>query len=151
MIKKITIVLILLFLAIELFITISPGEMRWVDPNIKPTPATSAQKGKLEIKDTTIGAGEAAKKGDIVVVQYTGKLTNGKVFDSSYEKNQPFETKIGVGQVIKGWDEGIPGMRIGGKRVLTIPPDLGYGTQGAPPAIPPNSTLIFEVELVDIK
>lgn len=112
-----------------------------------PTP------GKLKIEDIKIGTGEASvKKGDTIIIQYTGKLAeNGKVFDSSYDRNQPFTTQIGVGQVIKGWDEGVIGMKVGGKRRLTIPPDLGYGAQGAGESIPPNATLIFDLELVGIQ
>ena len=104
----------------------------------------------LKIQDVTVGSGREAKLGDTVVVNYVGKLQSGQVFDSSYDRDQPFTTQIGVGQVIKGWDEGIPGMKIGGKRILVIPSELGYGAQGAGP-IPPNSTLIFQVELLDIK
>lgn len=104
----------------------------------------------LKIQDTVVGTGKEAKLGDTVTVQYVGKLQSGQVFDSSYDRDQAFTTQIGVGQVIKGWDEGIPGMKVGGKRVLVIPPELGYGSQQAGP-IPPNSTLIFQVELLDVK
>ena len=106
---------------------------------------------KLIIEDIKIGDGKEAKSGDTVVMQYKGTLTDGTKFDSSYDRNEPFTTQIGVGQVIKGWDLGVPGMKIGGKRKLTIPPDLGYGSRGAGAVIPPNATLIFEVELLDIK
>jgi FKBP-type peptidyl-prolyl cis-trans isomerase len=115
---------------------------------IAPTQATDS--GKLQIKDEKIGSGAAVKSGDTIVINYTGTLTNGTKFDSSYDRGQPFETQIGVGQVIKGWDEGVIGMKVGGKRKLIIPPSLGYGDQ-AIGSIPPNSTLIFEVELVGIK
>lgn len=111
----------------------------------------STESGKLIIEDTQIGTGREVKSGDTVVMQYKGTLTDGTKFDSSYDRNEPFTTQIGVGQVIQGWDQGIPGMKIGGKRKLTIPPDLGYGAQGAGGVIPPNATLIFEVELLDIK
>ena len=104
----------------------------------------------LQIQDLTVGTGQEAKSGDTVTVNYLGTLTNGTKFDSSYDRNQPFTTQIGVGQVIKGWDEGIVGMKVGGKRKLIIPPSLGYGSQ-AMGSIPPNSTLIFEVELLDVK
>lgn len=106
---------------------------------------------ELEIKDITVGEGEEAKEGDTVSVHYKGTLTDGKEFDSSYSRNQPFEFTLGAGQVIKGWDLGVAGMKVGGKRVLTIPPELGYGEAGAGADIPPNSTLVFEVELLEIK
>jgi FKBP-type peptidyl-prolyl cis-trans isomerase len=104
----------------------------------------------LKYLDETIGSGPQVKAGDTVTVNYIGTLENGTKFDSSFDRNQPFTTQIGVGQVIKGWDEGIIGMRAGGKRKLIIPPDLGYGNQPAG-SIPPNSTLIFEVDLLSIK
>jgi FKBP-type peptidyl-prolyl cis-trans isomerase len=106
---------------------------------------------KLSIDDLKVGTGKEAKSGDTVSVHYTGNLTNGETFDSSIPRNSPFETKIGVGRVIKGWDQGIPGMKVGGKRKLTIPGSLAYGEAGSPPKIPPNATLVFEVELLDIK
>lgn len=105
----------------------------------------------LKIQDETVGTGATAQSGSTVTVNYLGTLENGTKFDSSYDRNTPFTTQIGVGQVIKGWDEGIVGMKVGGKRKLIIPPDLGYGAQGAGDSIPPNSTLIFEVELLEVK
>jgi len=104
----------------------------------------------LQIQDLTIGTGAEAKNGDTITVNYLGTLTNGTKFDSSYDRNQPFTTQIGVGQVIKGWDEGMVGMKVGGKRKLIIPASLGYGSQDMG-SIPPNSTLIFEVELLGVK
>jgi peptidylprolyl isomerase len=104
----------------------------------------------LQIQDLTVGTGQEVKSGDTVTVNYLGTLENGTKFDSSYDRNQPFTTQIGVGQVIKGWDEGIVGMKVGGKRKLIIPPSLGYGSQNMG-SIPPNSTLIFEVELLNVK
>lgn len=104
----------------------------------------------LKIEDIKVGSGRGVKSGDTVVINYLGTLKDGTKFDSSYDRGQPFETEIGTGQVIKGWDLGVVGMKVGGKRKLTIPPSLGYGQQ-AIPGIPANSTLIFEVELVDIK
>ena len=104
---------------------------------------------ELKIQDEIVGTGVAAKSGDVVEVHYTGKLTDGTVFDSSVPRNTPFKFTIGAGQVIKGWDEGIPGMKVGGKRILTIPSTLAYGAEGQGP-IPPNSTLIFEVQLLKI-
>ena len=104
----------------------------------------------LKILDEIIGTGIEVKSGDTVTVNYLGTLENGTKFDSSYDKNTPFTTQIGVGQVIKGWDEGIVGMKVGGKRKLIVPPELGYGNQPVG-SIPPGSTLVFEVELLNIK
>ena len=106
---------------------------------------------ELEMKDITVGEGEGAKEGDMVSVHYKGTLTDGKEFDSSYGRNQPFEFTLGAGQVIKGWDLGVAGMKVGGKRILTIPSGLGYGEAGMGADIPPNATLVFEVELLEIK
>ena len=103
------------------------------------------------ITDTECGDGDEAAKGDTLEVHYEGRLENGKKFDASRDHGQTFEFQVGAGQVIAGWDEGLIGMKVGGTRELTIPPDLGYGAAGAPPAIPPNATLIFIVELVSIK
>jgi FKBP-type peptidyl-prolyl cis-trans isomerase len=104
---------------------------------------------KLERTDVTVGTGREAKPGDKVHVLYTGTLMNGVKFDSTADRgNDPFVFTLGKGEVIKGWDEGVAGMKVGGKRKLRIPPDLGYGEQGSPPTIPPNAGLNFEVELV---
>lgn len=116
-----------------------------------PTPAPTIPDQPVKIEDLTVGTGKEAKSGDTVTVQYKGMLKDGTVFDSSYDRGQPFTTKIGVGQVIKGWDEGIPGMKVGGKRRLTIPYSKAYGDAGMPPKIPPKSDLIFEVELLNVK
>ncbi|MDP3052368.1 MAG: FKBP-type peptidyl-prolyl cis-trans isomerase [bacterium] len=106
----------------------------------------------LQIIDEVAGTGAEAAAGNIVSVNYVGTLTNGKKFDSSYDRNQPFSFVLGAGQVIKGWDEGVAGMRVGGKRKLVIPPDLAYGAQSIGNGlIPANSTLIFEVELLGIQ
>jgi FKBP-type peptidyl-prolyl cis-trans isomerase FkpA len=120
-------------------------------PTPAPTPAApAAPEAPLGVVDVVVGKGAVAKAGDKVKVQYTGSLTNGTVFDSSRTRNQPFEFVLGRGRVIKGWDEGVAGMKVGGKRKLTIPPSLGYGARGAGGKIPPNSTLLFDVELVEI-
>jgi FKBP-type peptidyl-prolyl cis-trans isomerase FkpA len=104
----------------------------------------------LKYEDLTVGEGDTAESGHTVTVHYTGWLTDGNKFDSSKDRNDPFRFKLGASQVIRGWDEGVAGMKIGGVRKLTIPSNLGYGAQGAGGVIPPNATLIFEVELLGI-
>ncbi len=104
----------------------------------------------LVIEDLVVGDGASATEGKMVTVHYTGWLTDGQKFDSSKDRDDPFEFSLGAGQVIKGWDEGVQGMKVGGMRKLTIPPGLGYGARGAGDVIPPNATLVFEVELIDI-
>ena len=114
----------------------------------KPTEVTTPSGLKyIDIKE---GAGASPRAGQTVSVHYTGWLTNGQKFDSSKDRNEPFEFVLGRGQVIKGWDEGVAQMKIGDKVRLTIPPELGYGARGAGGVIPPNATLIFEVELLDV-
>jgi FKBP-type peptidyl-prolyl cis-trans isomerase FkpA len=105
----------------------------------------------LVIEEITVGEGEAAQTGRTVSVHYTGWLTDGTKFDSSVDRNEPFDFPLGRGYVIRGWDEGVAGMQVGGKRKLTIPPDLGYGPRGAGGVIPPNATLVFEVELLGLR
>ena len=111
-----------------------------------PSPSSD---GTLVSQDLVVGTGATAATGDTVTVNYVGTLTNGTKFDSSYDRGQPFTFRLGAGQVIAGWDQGVVGMRVGGKRRLTIPPSLGYGGQANGP-IPANSTLIFEIELLSI-
>jgi len=109
----------------------------------------------LQYEDTLVGTGETAAKGKICVMHYTGWLwtdgQKGRKFDSSLDRGQPFSFPLGAGRVIAGWDEGVSGMHTGGKRTLLIPPDLGYGSRGAGGVIPPNATLLFEVELLELR
>src|SRR5512140_2282294 len=112
----------------------------------KPT----VTKSGLKYYELRLGGGDEAKSGKRVRVHYTGWLTDGKKFDSSLDRNEPFGFTLGAGMVIKGWDQGVVGMKVGGKRKLEIPPELGYGARGFPGAIPPNSTLVFEVELLKV-
>jgi peptidylprolyl isomerase len=129
---------------------------------IAPTAAPAQEIGKmtttssgLQIEDTQVGTGATPRTGQICVMHYTGWLyengAKGKKFDSSLDRGQPFEFHIGQGQVIRGWDEGVATMKVGGKRTLIIPPELGYGARGAGGVIPPNATLLFEVELLGVK
>ena len=111
----------------------------------------NSSEGKLVIEDIVVGTGPEVKSGDHVVMHYVGTLIDGKKFDSSYDRDEPFESAIGAGYLIKGWDMGIPGMKVGGKRKLIIPYELGYGRYGVDPDIPGFATLIFEVELLKIK
>ncbi len=128
--------------------TQKPAEV--TESNTKQMNNISTIKG-LEIYDEVVGTGAEAKAGQKISVHYTGTLTNGKKFDSSVDRGMPFEFTLGVGQVIQGWDQGFAGMKIGGKRKLVISPEMGYGSQGAGNVIPPNATLIFEVELLGVK
>lgn len=122
------------------------------NPNSMDEQAAAAQNPSTGVKteDITVGTGEAAAPGDIVTVHYVGQLTDGKVFDSSRDRGQPFTFELGAGQVIKGWDEGVVGMKVGGTRRLTIAPDFGYGSSAVGP-IPANSTLVFDVELLSVE
>jgi peptidylprolyl isomerase len=131
----------------------------------KPTPAPEVAKegvskmtktpSGLQYEDTKVGTGASPQKGQTCVMNYTGWLwengAKGKKFDSSLDRGTPFSFPIGQGRVIKGWDEGVATMKVGGQRVLLIPPDLGYGSRGASGVIPPNATLVFEVELLEVK
>ncbi len=131
------------------------GSANKVQPLHEAQAAAAAEKeappGKLEIKEVSPGKGPEAKEGDTVSVHYTGKLTDGKEFDSSKKSGKPLDFVIGQHRVIKGWEQGITGMKAGQKRTLTIPPDLAYGARGFPPVIPANATLVFDVELVKIE
>ena len=120
-------------------------------PKIVVTPINATPPAQLKIKDLAKGHGKAAKAGDTVTVQYDGALyENSTEFDASWNRHQPFSFPLGAGQVIPGWDKGVVGMKKGGRRVLVIPPDLGYGPQGSGP-IPPNSTLVFVVDMLKIQ
>jgi peptidylprolyl isomerase len=127
------------------------------EAKVPPQPETKffSQASGLKISDIKVGTGASPKRGQICVMHYTGWLyqsgQKGAKFDSSVDRGQPFEFPIGTGQVIKGWDEGVATMKVGGKRTLIIPPDLGYGARGAGNSIPPHSTLIFDVELLAVK
>jgi len=126
--------------------------MMWAEggpPPVSGKPVTTAS--GLKYWDTKVGTGATATAGHKVIVHYTGWLTNGKKFDSSVDRKEPFPFQLGGGRVIKGWDEGVAGMKVGGKRRLEIPPTLGYGAGGYAGVIPPNATLLFDVELLDVK
>ncbi len=121
----------------------------------KTKPKVTVPKGappkKLEVKEIEAGSGAEAKAGDEVTVQYVGvNYKTGKEFDSSWDRNEPFTFQLGAGMVIPGWDQGVEGMKVGGRRELIIPPELAYGPEGSPPAIPPNETLIFVIDLLEV-
>ncbi|ABE39770.1 FKBP-type peptidyl-prolyl cis-trans isomerase [Rhodopseudomonas pseudopalustris] len=124
-------------------------------PAMSETAKTVTTPSGLKVEDSQVGTGASPARGQICVMHYTGWLyengVKGKKFDSSVDRNEPFEFPIGMGRVIKGWDEGVASMKVGGKRTLIIPAELGYGARGAGGVIPPNATLIFEVELLGVK
>jgi len=118
----------------------------------KVTVPKGAPPAQLETKELEEGSGAEAKAGNEVTVQYVGvDYKNGKEFDSSWSRNEPFSFKLGAGEVIPGWDQGVEGMKVGGRRELIIPPELAYGEEGRPPAIPPNETLVFVIDLLEVK
>jgi len=119
-------------------------------PSAAGSTAPAAPDGALQTQDLVVGTGAEAARGDAVKVHYVGTLTNGTEFDSSRKSGEPFDFQLGKGEVIKGWDQGVAGMKVGGKRKLTVPPNLGYGKRGSPPVIPPNAALVFEVELLEV-
>lgn len=121
------------------------------DPKLMDDTGAVKTASGLKYVDQSVGSGKVAESGHMVSVHYTGWLTDGKKFDSSRDRDKPFQFPLGMGRVIKGWDEGVAGMKVGGKRKLIIPPELGYGAAGAGGAIPPNATLVFEVELLDVQ
>lgn len=122
-----------------------------ITPIASPKASVITMDNGLKIEDIKVGTGEEAVGGKKVTVNYSGTLTDGTKFDSSYDRNQPFSFNLGAGEVIEGWDLGVAGMKVGGKRKLTIPSDLGYGSAGAGGVIPPNATLIFEVDLLGVE
>jgi len=153
--KIITASLIIIFVLAFYFLTKKPSSMENQisdsTPTSNPMPTLPPSKvTELKIEDIKVGTGNAVKSGDTVSINYIGTLEDGTKFDSSYDRNQPFETQIGVGQVIEGWDKGVVGMQVGGKRKLTIPYQMAYGENAYGP-IPAKATLIFEVELMAIK
>lgn len=141
----------------QAFSTATPSAT--ITPPAEPeATATATASGKvtttmdgLKIEDEKVGTGAEAVTGKKITVNYSGTLTDGTKFDSSYDRGTPFTFNLGAGEVIQGWDKGFAGMKIGGKRKLTIPPELGYGASGAGGVIPPNATLIFEVELLKVE
>jgi peptidylprolyl isomerase len=143
----------LFFLLILFFIYFTSSSLNLTTPEIISMDLDQAVTTDSGLKyiDIVEGTGESPQKGQKVTVHYTGTLTDGKKFDSSKDRNQPFTFTIGVGQVIKGWDEGVASMKVGGQRTLIIPPELGYGARGAGGVIPPNATLLFDVELLEVK
>ena len=142
----------LLLVAVAFLAVVSTVESRPDDKDKTKVKEKKVGDAVLKYEDLKEGTGDTAQKGDVVEVHYTGWLTDKTKFDSSLDRKMPFSFKLGAKQVIKGWDEGVPGMKVGGKRKLIIPPELGYGARGAGDGlIPPNATLIFEVELLKIK
>jgi FKBP-type peptidyl-prolyl cis-trans isomerase len=152
--KTVVVILALAFLALASVASLKAAPADKTAGGSGPTKVTgepTKTASGLEYWDIKVGTGAVAQTGQHVKVDYTGWLTNGKQFDSSVGTGKPFEFMLGASQVIKGWDEGVAGMKVGGKRQLRIPPDLAYRAAGHPPQIPPNSTLIFDVQLVDVK
>jgi peptidylprolyl isomerase len=136
--------------AIALLAAVAFGVYFFYYRSSEPANASTTSSG-LKYVDQVVGTGASPRKGQRVTVHYTGRLQNGTKFDSSVDRGTPYEFVIGMGNVVKGWDEGIMSMKVGGKRHLIIPPGLGYGAVGRPPAIPPNATLEFDVELLGVK
>lgn len=157
--KKIWIWGLPIFILAALFVLIKSAKDRSSGPKVQGVEATASSEttnmknseNQLKIEDLKVGAGAEAVSGKKITVNYAGTLTDGTKFDSSYDRNEPFTFNLGAGEVIEGWDQGFAGMKVGGKRKLTIPSSLGYGEAGAPPQIPPNATLVFEVELLKVE
>lgn len=155
--KVIYSILFLVALAVGggIYLLAKPAPQATIESTIKPAETSSAQAkmetDKLIIQDEKVGTGAEAVSGKKITVNYSGTLTDGTKFDSSYDRGTPFTFNLGAGEVIQGWDQGFAGMKVGGKRKLTIPSSLGYGATGAGGVIPPNATLIFEVELLNVE
>jgi len=153
--KSIVLIVILILAVAAIFAQTAARRSAAARPNTsartKVTGAGVTTADGLQYWDIKLGLGAVAKSGDHVKVHYTGWLTTGNKFDSSVDANQPFDFTIGNGEVIKGWDEGVAGMKVGGKRQLRIPPQLAYGEAGHPPQIPQNATLIFDIQLLSVK
>ncbi len=148
---KYILALFLVFVPVILYIAFSPkGGPIEKSVSVSPTKGAPSM-NQMQVEDIKVGNGTEAASGKKVTVNYLGTLTDGKKFDSSYDRGTPFSFTLGAGQVIQGWDLGVAGMKEGGKRKLTIPSELGYGTRGAGAAIPPNATLVFEVELLKVE
>jgi FKBP-type peptidyl-prolyl cis-trans isomerase len=152
--RRIVIALIILvflgLIAYLVYQAIAPDTPATDTPAAAPAGEFITTDSGLQYQDVVIGEGDEAVPGSRVQVHYTGRLEDGTQFDTSRDSGQPFEFTLGAGRVIQGWEEGIAGMREGGQRTLIIPPELGYGESGFPPVIPPNATLIFDVELIDV-
>lgn len=135
----------------QVLATTSPQDIIEATPSPIASGSATTKMEQLKIEDEKIGTGAEAVSGKKITVNYSGTLTDGTKFDSSYDRGTPFSFTLGAGEVIQGWDKGFAGMKVGGKRKLTIPSSLGYGAQGAGGLIPPNATLIFEVELLKVE
>jgi FKBP-type peptidyl-prolyl cis-trans isomerase FkpA len=143
------------YVIVSMFLLLAPLTSHGVAADMKGSDKPAGEQevtteSGLKYSELVVGSGREAMLGDTATVHYTGWLTDGKKFDSSVDRKEPFSFRVGAGQVIKGWDEGVAGMKVGGKRKLTIPPQLGYGARGAGGVIPPNAGLIFDVELLGL-
>lgn len=150
--KMLLLTIFVAVLGVLFFTFIKPAPKQNFSATITSEPEITMQNSEeLKIEDLVIGSGAEAVAGKSITVNYSGTLLDGTKFDSSYDRGVPFTFTLGAGEVIKGWDQGFVGMKVGGKRKLIIPASLGYGAQGAGEQIPPNSTLVFEVELLEVK